>query len=348
MIPPIRKSMKFEVRAGRITDVPIIAQFQLDMAMESEGIQLDRDRLLSGISAVVTDKERGLYFLAMTDGKCVGSLMLTKEWSDWNNGWYWWIQSVFVKPAYRGMRVFHTLYESVRQAAIEEHAIALRLYVDKSNVQAQHVYQKVGMQESHYLMYEEKLQHVPTIRPSTKDDIPRLLEIFSIARQFMAATGNPNQWEEEYPDVELLREDIESGDSYVVQIEDRVVATFLLRGGTDPTYHVIYDGEWRNDAPYDTIHRIASSGEVKGILHLVMRFALQHYDNIRIDTHRDNIVMQHAISKEGFLYCGIIFCRKRSVHQDPHGVRSDHTSQTEERPETKNNERMAYQYVKHA
>lgn len=133
-------------------------------------------------------------------------------------------------------------------------------------------------------------------------------EIFAIARSFMAATGNPSQWADTYPSHEQLMDDINSGDSYVCLQEDRVVGTFVLRGGDDPTYSVIYDGAWRNSNPYATIHRIASSGEVKGIFRTAMEYAMQHYDTIRIDTHRDNKVMQHAITKSGFLYCGIIHC----------------------------------------
>ncbi len=146
------------------------------------------------------------------------------------------------------------------------------------------------------------------IRQSSVDDIPRLQEIFGIARRFMAETGNPHQWTADYPGEELLRKDIASGDSYVCLLEDRIVGTFVLRGGNDPTYDVIYNGAWQNNLPYATIHRIAGSGEVKGIMHLAMQFALQHHNNIRIDTHRDNMVMQNAIRKEGFVYCGIIHC----------------------------------------
>ncbi len=145
------------------------------------------------------------------------------------------------------------------------------------------------------------------IRPSSIADIPRLLEIFTAARKFMTATGNPHQWDENYPSKELLLDDIKSGDSYVCLKEGNIVGTFVLRKGEDPTYKVI-DGAWLNDSPYATIHRIASSGEVKGIMQLAMQFARQHYQNIRIDTHRDNIVMQNALRKEGFVYCGIIHC----------------------------------------
>lgn len=135
-----------------------------------------------------------------------------------------------------------------------------------------------------------------------------MMEIFAVARRFMAETGNPNQWAANYPSLEQLTDDINSGDSYICMEEGRVVATFVLRGGDDPTYDIIYGGAWKNNDPYATIHRIASNGEVKGVFRRVMGFALQHYSIIRIDTHRHNKVMQHAIQKAGFLYCGIIHC----------------------------------------
>lgn len=147
-----------------------------------------------------------------------------------------------------------------------------------------------------------------TIRKATTADIPQMMDIFAIARRFMAETGNPNQWAETYPSVEQLTDDIDSGDSYVCMENSKVVATFVLRGGDDPTYDIIYDGAWKNNNPYATIHRIATNGEVKGIFHTAMEYALQHYSTIRIDTHRDNKVMQHIIEKEGFEYCGIIHC----------------------------------------
>lgn len=146
------------------------------------------------------------------------------------------------------------------------------------------------------------------IRRTRVEDLPRLQEIFAVARNFMKSTGNPNQWSEDYPSNELLLSDIESGDSYVVQSRGRVVATFVLRGGIDPTYNVIYDGQWVSDVPYATIHRIASSGELKGVFAVAMRYALKHYSSIRIDTHRDNRVMQQIIERHGFKYCGIIHC----------------------------------------
>lgn len=152
------------------------------------------------------------------------------------------------------------------------------------------------------------LRSALTIRKSAPDDIPEMMEIFAAARRFMAGTGNPNQWTEDYPGEELLKSDIASGDSHVILSEGRIVATFVLRPGNDPTYDTIYDGNWPDDLPYATIHRIASRGERKGMLHAAMQYALERYSAIRIDTHRDNTVMRNAIAKEGFTYCGIIHC----------------------------------------
>ena len=147
-----------------------------------------------------------------------------------------------------------------------------------------------------------------SIRKSAPDDIPEMLEIFAAARRFMAGTGNPDQWSEDYPGEELLKSDIASGDSHVILSEGRIVATFVLRPGNDPTYDTIYDGNWPDDLPYATMHRIASRGERKGMLHAAMQYALERCSAIRIDTHRDNTVMRNAIAKEGFTYCGIIHC----------------------------------------
>lgn len=150
--------MKFKVEKGKAQDAATLAQFQLDMALESEGTVLDLNIISKGVANGLADEAKGTYFLLKTEeGKVVGSLLLTKEWSDWKNNWYWWIQSVYVKPEYRRMGAFGTLYEYVRSLARKEGALSLRLYVDKENIKAQKCYQKQGMDECHYLMYEEDL-----------------------------------------------------------------------------------------------------------------------------------------------------------------------------------------------
>lgn len=146
------------------------------------------------------------------------------------------------------------------------------------------------------------------IRKSTTADIPRMQEIFAYARGFMQRTGNPNQWDENYPTLEMLQRDIAQGVSFVCEHQGRLVGTFMLVGGDEPTYAEIYQGAWKNNRPYGTIHRIASSGEVKGIFTEAISFALERYGTLRIDTHRDNKVMQTLVERVGFEYCGIIYC----------------------------------------
>ena len=150
--------MNWKVEKGTEADAGKIAEFQIDMALESEGAILDRDKILNGVRAGLSDPAKGTYYIVRTEsGETAGSLLVTKEWSDWNNCWYWWIQSVFVKPEYRRQGAFSYLYETVRRYASEEGAASLRLYVDRGNRKAQKCYKKQGMDECHYLMYEEVL-----------------------------------------------------------------------------------------------------------------------------------------------------------------------------------------------
>ena len=146
------------------------------------------------------------------------------------------------------------------------------------------------------------------IRLATLKDIDRILEIYAIARRFMASTGNPNQWpDDSYPSRELLIEDIALGRLYCLEEAKMIEGVFMFSTEKDPTYSVIVDGEWPNDEPYGVIHRIASSGRVKGVLAKCVEFAKKSADNLRIDTHEENAVMQSALSKLGFEKCGIIF-----------------------------------------
>ena len=131
-----------------------ITRFQVDMALESEGLSLDFDRTLRGVKAVLQDESKGRYVLAIIDDKPVGSLMLTREWSDWNCCWYLWIQSVYVVPEQRKNGIFKAMYDEVIRLAKSEGVNQVRLYVDKNNSSAQAVYRRLGMSECHYLMYE--------------------------------------------------------------------------------------------------------------------------------------------------------------------------------------------------
>ena len=134
-----------------------ITRFQVEMAMESEGLALDFSRTLKGVESVLQDESKGRYVLAVINDTPVGSLMLTREWSDWNCCWYLWIQSVYVSPAYRRNGIYKTMYDEVLKLAKSEGISQVRLYVDKDNKKAQTVYQKLGMSECHYLMYEVEL-----------------------------------------------------------------------------------------------------------------------------------------------------------------------------------------------
>lgn len=134
-----------------------ITRFQVDMAIESEGLSLDFETTLKGVQSVLQDESKGRYVLAVIEDKPVGSLMLTREWSDWNCCWYLWIQSVYVSPEYRNNGIFKTMYNKVMELAESEEVSQVRLYVDKYNQKAQTVYQKLGMSECHYLMYEVEL-----------------------------------------------------------------------------------------------------------------------------------------------------------------------------------------------
>lgn len=149
------KETKYEVAFGKIEDTNYIAQFQVDMALESEDLQLDVETLKPGVKAVMEDENKGKYIVARYDDKPIGSLLITKEWSDWRNAWYWWIQSVYVKPEHRGNGVYRSMYTMVKELAIEEGVSQIKLYVDKNNETAKKTYQSLGMQESHYLLYEE-------------------------------------------------------------------------------------------------------------------------------------------------------------------------------------------------
>jgi len=147
------------IHFGTPDDIFAIAQFQMDMAMESEGTTLDLDTVRRGVSHAMEDSNKGRYVIAYADGKAIGSLMLTKEWSDWTDRWYLWIQSVYVTPEYRGKGVYKAMYNKVKETAEVEGISTIRLYVDKTNLRAQSVYQKLGMQESHYLLYEEMIDN---------------------------------------------------------------------------------------------------------------------------------------------------------------------------------------------
>ena len=150
--------MEVTITIGQTADIEVVAEFQVDMAMESEGTRLNKETVIKGVTAAMNDENKGCYYVAKVDGKPVGSLMLTREWSDWNNGWYWWIQSVYVAPDYRRRGIYKQMYHAVCQDAKQQNVAQVRLYVDKTNTRGQKVYESLGMEESHYLIYETTLK----------------------------------------------------------------------------------------------------------------------------------------------------------------------------------------------
>ena len=151
------------------------------------------------------------------------------------------------------------------------------------------------------------------IRKSRIGDIPDILRIFSAARQYMRINNNHSQWSDHYPDKSDVLNDISQGVSYVgIDSEGDIVMTFAFIKGEDPTYKIIYEGNWLNEDEYGTIHRIASNGKIRGVLEAACNFGFQKVQNIRIDTHEDNIPMLRALHHLGFVRCGIIICRDGS------------------------------------
>lgn len=148
------------------------------------------------------------------------------------------------------------------------------------------------------------------IRHSTEKDFDRIMEIYVIARKFMADHGNPNQWgPTNWPPAKRIHQDIVDGKSYVCVHDRKVVGTFFYDYGKDvePGYLKIEDGAWKDDSPYSVVHRIATDGSVKGVGSYCLTWAYDQHKHMRIDTHGDNIVMQNLVKKLGFEHCGIIY-----------------------------------------
>jgi len=147
------------VRLARPEDAATIASFSAAMALETEGRRLDLDRLYEGTIALLESPDRGFFMVAeldqTNDRQLLGQLMITYEWSDWRNGVFWWIQSVYVDPAWRRRSVFRRMHETVMATAkTSPNVCGVRLYVEESNSTAQVVYRKVGLTPSSYAIFE--------------------------------------------------------------------------------------------------------------------------------------------------------------------------------------------------
>lgn len=146
------------------------------------------------------------------------------------------------------------------------------------------------------------------IRRSSADDIGRIMEVYESAKAYMRSKGNLTQWTGGYPDRDTILSDISHQNHYLADDQEGnilMVFTFII--GKDPTYAVIENGQWLNDKPYGTIHRIASSGLAGGMLQMCIRYCIAMIDNIRIDTHAENSPMLQALNRLGFKCCGVIY-----------------------------------------
>jgi ribosomal protein S18 acetylase RimI-like enzyme len=151
--------MSCSIRLATLSDEDTVVRYNAALALESEGKRLDPAVLRAGVRAALADPNKGFYVIAERDGAPVGQSGVTFEWSDWRNGWFWWIQSVYVARERRGRGVYSALHEHVRAAALASgEVIGLRLYVERENARAQRLYRRLGMAETYYRLYEELLE----------------------------------------------------------------------------------------------------------------------------------------------------------------------------------------------
>ena len=145
------------------------------------------------------------------------------------------------------------------------------------------------------------------IRHTRPEDMDVLLALYENARQFMAQNGNPNQWVKGSPDRAQLEQDMAAGGSYDCTDGERIVGTFFFAVGEEPAYRRIENGQWLNDRPYGVVHRITAAAGTRGVVSFCLDWCFSQRDNIRIDTHRDNLPMQRALAKNGYQPCGTIY-----------------------------------------
>jgi len=147
------------------------------------------------------------------------------------------------------------------------------------------------------------------VRKAGIDDLDAIMHIVGEARAIMRETGNMTQWSNGYPSREVIAEDIADGQAFLCVENRETVGYFCFVAGQDPepTYAVIADGKWLNDLPYGVIHRLASGRKAKGIAHSAFEFAFSKTDNVRVDTHADNLPMRNFLLKNVFSHCGTIY-----------------------------------------
>ena len=159
------------VRGATSYDAPTIAEFNTALALESEGIELDPETLRAGVQVALSDPRKTFYLMATRGAYPVGQLMVTHEWSDWRNGWIWWVQSVYVRPEHRRQGIYRALYSRLREIAVQRGDIrGIRLYVLRSNHIAKQTYQALGMSHSEYDLYASDADFPQYTPPAPSDD----------------------------------------------------------------------------------------------------------------------------------------------------------------------------------
>ncbi|WP_204137054.1 GNAT family N-acetyltransferase [Halomicronema sp. CCY15110] len=159
--------MSVHIRKAEPRDAGAIAAFNQAMARETEGKALVPEVITAGVNALIQNPSLGFYLVAETDSQLVASLMVTMEWSDWRNGLFWWIQSVFVAPEYRRQGIYRQLYACVKDLAEQEpNVCGFRLYVERDNIRAQQTYAALGMTETPYRIFEAMQ---PTVKETLRD-----------------------------------------------------------------------------------------------------------------------------------------------------------------------------------
>jgi len=146
------------------------------------------------------------------------------------------------------------------------------------------------------------------IREARPSDMADIMMVMDAAKRIMRQSGNMHQWVDGYPSEAVITADMEKGGGFVIEDDAKIVGYFAFLPSPEPTYARIYDGGWLDDSlPYHVVHRIASYPDAHGIFSSMLEYCFSHESNIRIDTHRDNHIMQHNMAKHGFSYCGIIY-----------------------------------------
>ena len=144
-----------QIRRAQVGDLEVIVEFNIKLAYESEGVELDNERLRSGVNNALQGDHRAFYLIAELGDSVVGQLMVTYEWSDWRNGEFWWLQSVFVRPEFRRQGVLKALYARVLELAADHGVCGVRLYVERENLTAKSAYRSFGLAPTVFEMYED-------------------------------------------------------------------------------------------------------------------------------------------------------------------------------------------------